>query len=140
MARRSNRLLRQTQSSKVGSLDGLNLFFGALLGANLGTVEKIPLFDYVKLIILLAGTVMTIRIISTSKQRRYALGLTALYAVLIASMFFSDELRPEGMTPEEVNRLLATLGIWMVFVLAVELTPARPDDEAAPGSSQAEIP
>jgi hypothetical protein len=140
MVRRSNRLLRQTESSKVGGLDGLNLFFGALLGANLGTVERIPLFDYVKLVILLAGTVMTIRIISTSKQRRYAFGLAALYAVLIASMFFSEDLRPEGMTPEEVNRLLATLAIWMVFVLAVELTPARPDDEATPGGSEAESP
>lgn len=122
---------RQTQSGKVGGLDGLNLFFGALLGANLGTIERVPLFDYVKLIVLLAGTVMTIRMISTSKQRRYMFGLVLFYAALITAMFLVPDLRPQGMVPDDLNRLVATLAIWIGFVLLIELTPAHPDEEDA---------
>jgi len=126
---RISALWRQTEGAKVGGLDGLNLFFGALLGANLGTVEKLPLFDYVKLIILLAGTVMTIRIISTSKQRRYTLGLAGFYVALIAGMLLSDDLRPQGMSPDELNRIIVTLGIWISLVVLIELSPVRPDED-----------
>ena len=130
-------LWRQTEGGKLGGLDGLNLFFGALLGANLGTIDDVPLSEYIKLILLLAGTVMTIRIISTSKQRRYTFGLAAFYVALIAAMFLSDDLRPQGMTPDELNRLVATLAIWIGFVVLIELSPVHPDEEE-PARSSAE--
>jgi hypothetical protein len=37
------KLLRTTPGGKVGAVDGLNLFFGALLGANLGTMRALEL-------------------------------------------------------------------------------------------------
>ena len=63
---------------KVGSVDGLNLFFGALLGANLGTMQSLPLLQYGKLVILLAGTVIVLRMISTSERRAKVLALVAV--------------------------------------------------------------
>jgi hypothetical protein len=35
-------LFRSTSGGKAGAIDGLNLFFGALLGANLGSIQGIP--------------------------------------------------------------------------------------------------
>jgi hypothetical protein len=112
---------RQTESGKVGGLDGLNLFFGALLGANLGTLEKLPLYEYVKPILLLSGTVMVIRMVSTSKDRPRMLRLVGLYAVFLGGLSLIPGLRPKGMSIDDLHRLIATLGVW------IELTPTHPD-------------
>jgi hypothetical protein len=69
---------RYTRRDKIGGIDGLNLFFGALLGANLGTLEGLALRDYVNFIVILAGTVMTIRMLSISERRWMMLGTLAL--------------------------------------------------------------
>ena len=66
-------LLRSTSGGKAGAVDGLNLFFGALLGANLGTIQGMGAFYYVVFITLLAGMVMTVRMLSTSPRRTYML-------------------------------------------------------------------
>lgn len=55
----------QRAETRAGAIDGLNLFFGALLGANLGTLDHIRLVEYVQLIVLLAGTVVTVRMVSS---------------------------------------------------------------------------
>jgi predicted membrane channel-forming protein YqfA (hemolysin III family) len=124
------RLFRNTAGGKAGSLDGMNLFFGALLGANLGTLEGVALSDYVMMILVLAGTVMTIRIISTSNDRRHALRLLALYVALFAAIFLLPGQRPEGMAADDFNRLAATLAIWVGCVLLIEFSPVR--DEQPP--------
>jgi hypothetical protein len=119
------RLFQSTPGGKAGAVDGLNLFFGALLGANLGTVDAIPLWEYFKLMILLAGTVMTIRMVSTSERRGYMLFMVVLYGVLLAAIWVVPDLQPEGMSPAAVQRLIVTLAAWIVFVVGSELTPVR---------------
>ena len=119
------RIFRNTQGGKAGSLDGLNLFFGALLGANLGTLEAVPIGDYVKLIIILAGTVMTIRMMSTSEDRRQVVLLVLLYAVLIAALLLLPDVRPEGMPLADLHKLVVTLAIWIGCVLLLELSPVQ---------------
>lgn len=126
------KLFRNTEGGKAGSLDGMNLFFGALLGANLGTLEGVPLDDYVKMVVVLAGTVMTIRIISTSKDRVQAFILVALYTLLLGAIFLLPGSRPEGMAAGDLNRLGATLAIWIGCVLLIELTPVREEKVAPP--------
>jgi hypothetical protein len=120
--------LRQTHSERMGGIDGLNLFFGALLGANLGTIERLPLFDYVQLIILLAGTVVTLRIVSTSERRAYALLSLGLYAGLVAFYLVAQSLRPEGLSPKAAAQLGATLAVWVLLVLTLEYWPTRPEE------------
>ena len=123
---------RSTAGGKAGAIDGLNLFFGALLGANLGTMQSMALWDYVKLIFLLAGTVMVIRMLSTSERRVYMLINVALYVVLIAGFLFVPAFQPKGVPQADLHRLAATLGIWVAFVLASELTPVS--DSRSPES------
>ena len=116
-------LFVSTPGGKAGAIDGLNLFFGALLGANLGTLDRLPLFEYVKLILLLAATVMTLRMVSTSERRVYMLVVLGAYALLLAGMAMVPELQPKGLALDDLYRLVATLAVWIVFVLGTELSP-----------------
>jgi len=124
-------LFVSTEGGKVGAIDGLNLFFGALLGANLGTLDRLPIGEYVKLIVLLAGTVMALRMISTSERRVMMLVVLAVYAMLLVGMVVLPELQPKGMSLDDVYRLVATLGVWVLFVLGAELSPVRKAEASA---------
>jgi hypothetical protein len=118
-------LFVNTPGGKAGALDGLNLFFGALLGANLGTLDPLALGEYVKLVILLAGTVVTLRMVSTSERRLYVLLVLAIYAMLLVALVTIPGMQPEGMATGDLHRLVATLAVWMVFVLLSEFSPMR---------------
>jgi hypothetical protein len=119
------KLMESTEGGKAGMIDGLNLFFGALLGANLGTLDRLPIAQYAKLIVLLAGTVMAVRMVSTSEQRGRMLAVLLVYAGLLACLVFVPSMQPKGMAPDDLHRFGATLGIWIGFVLLAELSPMR---------------
>ena len=118
-------LFRYSHGEKAGSVDGLNLFFGALLGANLGTMQTLPLADYGKLVVLLAGTVMVLRMVSTSERRAKVFALVAVYIALVAANFFLPQFKPKGLPDRDLFKLAATLAIWLIFVLVAEFTPTR---------------
>lgn len=118
-------LLRATPGDKAGSIDGLNLFFGALLGANLGTMQALPLARYFQLILLLAGSVMVLRMISTSERRWYALGVAAFCILVFASMLFVPMLKVKGLPDADLYKLALTLAVWFACVLLVEFSPAQ---------------
>jgi hypothetical protein len=129
-------LWKQTKGAKIGSVDGFNLFFGALLGANLGTLERLPIWDYFKLIAALAITVAMLRMVSTSERRITALIGLAIYAVLIALILGSDKLRPQGLDLGDAQRLGVTLAVWIGGVLIFEFAPTHADEEPARGADQ----
>jgi uncharacterized membrane protein len=118
---------KQTVSEKMGSVDGLNLFFGALLGANLGTLEHVAMGDYIQFVVLLAGTVVALRIVSTSSRRIYALVTLALYAVLILAVLAIPSMKPEGLSENALHRIVATLAVWVTFVVVMEFWPVKED-------------
>ena len=118
-------ILRNTPGEKVGSVDGLNLFFGALLGANVGTMQSLPLVQYGKLVVLLAGTVIVLRMISTSERRAKVFILVVVYVVLVGANFFVPALKPKGMPDRDLYKLVATLAIWLIFIVVAEFTPTR---------------
>ena len=126
--------MTQTSREKLGYLDGINLFFGALLGANLGTLGTIPLGDYIVLIGVLAGLVMAIRAVSLSERRVYSLVMLALCIAVMACFLFVPPMQPEGLGQADLNRLGATLFVWVAVATAVEFYPTRdaaqPEDQA----------
>ena len=124
-----NSLWSQTEREKLGSVDGINLFFGALLGANLGTVEALPLEEYVKLVVLLVGLVATLRLVSVSERRRYALATLAFYVVVVAVILFLPATRPEGLPTADLHRLAATLSIWVATTMMIEFYPTKTTPE-----------
>lgn len=118
---------RNTASGKVGGIDGLNLFFGALLGANLGLIQGLALFDYFKIIVLLAGVVMVIRMLSTSRRRSYMVFNVALYVVLVGGLLLWPPLQPKGVAVADLHRLAVTLGVWVTLIVISELLPVYDD-------------
>lgn len=123
MARKQ--FLMTGRGSREGAMDGLNLFFGALLGANLGTLEGLKLVSYVQLATLLAGTVMALRIVSTAEQRGRALIVLGIYGLLLVALVKVPALAPRGMETDDLNKLVATLAVWMSFVLILEFVASR---------------
>ncbi len=130
-------LFRNTPRGKAGAIDGLNLFFGALLGANLGTLDRLRLVEYVQLAILLAGTVMAVRMVSTSERRGVVLGVLGVYAMLLVCLVAIPGAKPDNMAVGDLHRLVATLAVWVLFILGIELSPIRNDPAPAPVDDQA---
>jgi hypothetical protein len=127
-----------TARERAGTVDGLNLFFGALLGANLGTLNSLKLSSYIYFITLLAGTVMTLRMISTSERRVYALLLLAVYVVLLVGFWTVPELHPHGLSEGDLHRTLATIGIWVASVVLLEVSPLTASEGEAKRSIEEE--
>ena len=121
-----------TRGGKEGATDGLNLFFGALLGANLGTLDAMRLVDYIQLTTLLAATVMALRMVATAERRAYMFVVLAMYALLLVALVMLPNLKPEGLRVEDLHRLVATLAVWLIFVMGIELSPVREPDGAEP--------
>jgi predicted membrane channel-forming protein YqfA (hemolysin III family) len=130
-------LFRNSRAGKEGALDGLNLFFGALLGANLGTLDAMALVDYIQLTTLLAATVMTLRMFVTSERRVYMFVVLAIYALLLAAFVTLPSLKPEGLRIEDLHRLVATLSVWMILVVAIVVSPVR---DLGPSAEQPQAP
>lgn len=129
--------LKHTRREKRAYSAAINLFFGALLGANLGTAGTLPLSDYIFLVILLVGTVTTIHMSVVSERRGYMAALVLLYVMLFVLLYLRPESRP-AMPEEDMLKLLATLAIWFGSATFIEFIPtvdppARtpPPDEAA---------
>jgi predicted membrane channel-forming protein YqfA (hemolysin III family) len=118
-------LFRNTAGGKAGAVDGLNLFFGALLGANLGTLDRLRLVDYIQLTVILAGTVMTVRMVSTSERRALMLAVLGVYVALLVALVLLPGFKPDNMAVDDLHRLVATLAVWVIFVLGIELSPVR---------------
>lgn len=122
-------MFRSTSGGKAGAIDGLNLFFGALLGANLGSIQGMTLPYYVELIFLLAAVVMTVRMLSTSPRRTYMLVSIAFYVVIGAAFLLWKPFQPKGVAPADLQRIATTLAIWLALVLFTELSPVRDTPE-----------
>jgi hypothetical protein len=68
----------------------------------------------VKLVLLLGGSVMALYTIAVSTRWRTVGGLIVAYALLLGVTIVDSELRPEYGS--EMERIVATLGIWFLFV------------------------
>ena len=85
------------------------------------------LANYVQLVVLLAGSVMVLRMLSTSERRAPMFLTLAAYAILLASIVTLPALQPEGIAERDLHRIVATLGVWVLFVLGAELSPTEQD-------------
>lgn len=128
MALRLSGMVRQPEEERRASLAGANLFFGVLLGANLGSVNTLQLYDYVFLTILLAGAVMGLFTITISRRPRHIWTTLLLYVAVLTAVVAIPELRPERME-REIERVVATLAIWMAILFGIRLTPSATPDQ-----------
>jgi len=114
----------QTVAEKRASVTGMNLFFGALIGANLGTLEAMSLPDYTLVAAIVCMIVLYIQLAPVARKRwtylAYLAGLLALlYVILFDPLgrnIFQDR-------PEPTPHLFVTICLWLISVATVEFRP-----------------
>jgi hypothetical protein len=106
------------------SVEGLNIFFGALLGVVMVGIENIPTEQYVVLLAFVAAVVMLILTISGSPRRLlYAVGIGGLLAWL------TWRGGPTLIGIPVPAKLLPTLSVWVGATILVEFLPRERDAE-----------
>ena len=117
---------RMSTGEYQANLNGMNMFFGAVLGFVLSGTEKLSSWQFGVMLAALAAVVITVLYISSSKHR---LGY-ALLAVLYAATFpegMDFMLRSNDVVPDKVR---PTLLVWIAMTIMVEFW-AREKIEAA---------
>ncbi len=120
---RARALFSQTLAERAAYRNGLTLFFGALLGANLALLDGLDIRSYITLVALLAGVVMAFQLIGRSRSRLYSFVNLGIYAGLLAyAVAYKDSLAL-GLAAGRLDQLLATLAIWLLGLAMIELIP-----------------
>lgn len=114
---------RQTEREKQGMVNAINLFFGALLGANLGTLDAMPLGGYALIVLLLAGAVGAIQVALHSERRLYAAATLGAYALLLGLMLAFPTRIIDGLALDDMQRIIVTLIVWLGMAIVTELVP-----------------
>lgn len=117
---------RMSTGEYQANLNGMNMFFGAVLGFVLSGTEKLNAWQFGVMLMSLAGIVITVLYISSSKHRL----AYALLAVFYAATFpeaMDLILRSHDIVPDKVR---PTLLVWIVMTISVEFW-AREKPKAA---------
>jgi hypothetical protein len=111
--------MRMTEREYRANIDGLNIFFGAVLGFVLAGAERLNDFWFGVLLALTAGIVVSILYITASKQR---LAYSVLSLVLIASMgsWLEEFLPGASSIPAKLQPCLL---VWALLTMSVEFLP-----------------
>ena len=134
-----SKLISYAGDERRATISGVNLFFSALLGANLGTLGDVPLDQYLQLTIILVGAVTAILTIAITRRRSMAIWSGLAVALLIFVIAFVVG-RRMGELADDFQKMAITLGVWLVMLLVVRFTPeAVPQPEQAAELNDVEI-
>lgn len=116
----------QTAQERRAALNGVSMFFGALIGANLGSSDQLSIPDYALMIAVICLIVLYIHVAPVARKRWTALAtlsalLGGLYLLLVHEIgtHAFDGARPSP-------HIFVTICFWLVSVAAVEFRPAAP--------------
>ncbi|WP_343628862.1 hypothetical protein [Roseateles sp.] len=107
---------RMSKSEYQANMNGLNMFFGAVLGFVLTGAEKLNNWQFGFLLMSLAGVVITVLYISGSRHRLAYAALALFYAATF----------PEAMhfifkgTVDVPDKIRPTLLVWIAMTVMVE--------------------
>ena len=122
----------QTRTEKRAAVNGLNLFFGALIGANLGALEQLAIRDYAMLISIICLIVLYIQLAPVARQRWTYVG----FLLLTVALLYAILLTPFGLRlfedrPRPAPHLFVTICIWLFSVAYIELRPLAKSEAPA---------
>jgi hypothetical protein len=111
--------MRMTEREYRANIDGLNIFFGAVLGFVLAGSETLDNVWFAALLAMTSGIVISILYITASEQR---LTYSALTLVLIATMgtVLEDALPGANSLPPKLQPCLL---VWALMTISVEFLP-----------------
>ena len=121
--------MRISEREYRANLDGMNIFFGAVLGIVLGGTEAMAPLKFAGLLAMSAGMVVSILYISSSRHR---LAYAVLAVIMIALL---PKLLEDMFGPGEVSsHLQPTLAVWVAMVIAVEFVPRKTEKPSPPAT------
>ena len=127
----------QTIAEKRAALNGVSLFFGALIGANLGMTTGMPLRDYALIVAVVCTLILYLYIAPVARRRLSAVAtllalLSGLYFLLIHDLGAAafDGARPSP-------HIFITICFWVASTLVVELRPIEESLAGSPGIPRA---
>lgn len=113
-----------TRKEYDASINALNLFFGAVIGVSLGSIDEIATREYVILLISTATVVTTILFVSYSDRRHWSILLMLVALVVLWWIGASkDNLL---VLP---SKLMPTLGVWASMAIVTEFTDIVPEED-----------
>ncbi len=129
LARRLFEGARMTDEEYRANLNGINIFFGAVLGFVLAGTETLETAGFTLVLVLCSAIVISILYISSSKRRLVYFVYTAVGIACLPQVVAL--IGPAGTTLPP--KLMPTLAVWTAMTAFVEFAPrARPEDTAAP--------
>lgn len=120
-------LTRITEREYRANLEGMNIFFGAVLGIVLGGTETMAPLKFAGLLAMSAGAVVSILYISSSRNRLAYAAITALIVFALPGML--ETVIGAGLAPDHLQ---PTLAVWAAMVVGVEFLPREAEPEAPP--------
>lgn len=101
------------------NIEGLNIFFGAVLGFVLAGAEALDAWRFAVVLLLVGTTVVTILYITASDRRLAYAALAALVVAVIPRV--ADQLLGTGFhRPPKVQ---PTLAVWAALIIVIEFAP-----------------
>jgi hypothetical protein len=131
-------LLRYPENERRATGAGVNLFFSALLGANVGMMNDLPLNDYFKMILLLTGAVTSVFTIAVSERRSVIWSSGAALAIILVGMGAAFPMVAEA-SRQQFYRLIMTIAVWLAMLLILRFTPELPNDTSLPARDKRPI-
>ena len=117
---------KMTSSEYQANLNGLNMFFGAVLGFVLTGTETLNTWQFGFVLMMLASAVISILFISSSKHR-LAYSIYALIIALTLPELINFVLRGDGLVPDKIR---PTLVVWTLMTILVEFWGRERDKPA----------
>lgn len=113
-----------TESEYRANHAGMNTFFGAVLGFVMAGTERLDTLEFSAVLGVVSGVVITILYISASAQRYVYAALSV--ALILSLPRITDAFLDDG--ERLPAQLQATLMVWTLMSVFVELFPRRPDE------------
>ncbi len=107
---------RMSSGEYQANLNGLNMFFGVILGLALTGTEKFNAWQFGVILAGIAGTAISILYRSSSKSR-VAYSIYALVSALIFPELMDYMLRGHGLVPDKIR---LTLLVWPLMTVCGE--------------------
>ncbi|MBB3277431.1 MULTISPECIES: hypothetical protein [unclassified Pseudoxanthomonas] len=117
---------RMSTGEYQANLNGLNMFFGAVLGLVLTGTEKLDAWQFGVMLFCLAGNVITILFISSSRNR-VSYAIFGLVNALLFPYVMGFLLRAPDLVPDKIQ---PTLLVWTIMTIVVEFWARQKEPEA----------
>ena len=117
---------RMSTGEYQANLNGMNMFFGAVLGFVLSGTEKLNSWQFGVMLAALAAIVITVLYISSSKHR-LVYALLALFYAATFPVAMDFMLRGHDVVPDKVR---PTLLVWIAMTVLVEFWAREQADKA----------